>query len=75
MTKYKNLGGKSEVTHYKIDKDAVTVDFTSCGRYIYSNQSAGSANVKQMKELAVAGKGLGTFIEKAVKHLYARKIR
>lgn len=75
MTKYKNLGGKSEVTNYKIDKDAVTVRFASCGEYIYSNQSAGSENVKQMKTLALAGKGLCTFIDKTVKQLYARKVR
>jgi hypothetical protein len=43
--------------------------------YRYSNQSAGSANVREMKTLAIAGKGLGTFIDTKVKDLFARKVR
>ena len=73
--KYLNLGGKSAVATYKIEKDAVTIGFTSQRKYIYSNQSAGMANVRQMKTLALAGKGLGTFIETKLKEGFARKIR
>lgn len=75
MTKYKNLGGKSTVAMYDIAKDAVTVRFTTHAVYLYSNQSAGPENVSKMKALAVAGKGLGTFIDSAVKDKFARKIR
>ena len=73
--KYQNLSGKSTVVSYKILKDSVTVVFTSHRKYIYSNQSAGRLNVKQMKDLAIAGKGLGTFIDTNLKEGYARKIR
>ncbi len=73
--KYQNLSGNSTVASYKIVKDSVTIDFTSHEKYIYSNQSAGRLNVKQMKDLAIAGKGLGTFIDKNLKEGYARKIR
>ena len=75
MKKYKNLGGKSAVASYKVAKDSVTVGFTTNAVYIYSNQSAGSSNVSRMKALALAGKGLGTFIDANVKERFARKIR
>ncbi len=75
MKRYKNTGGKSTVATYEIVKDAVTVRFTSQAVYIYTNQSAGRLNVSQMKSLALAGKGLGTFIEANVKERFARKIR
>ncbi len=75
MTKYKNLSGKSTVATYDLAKDSVTVGFATRAVYLYSNQSAGSGNVRQMKTLAEAGKGLGTFIEANVKAKFARKIR
>ena len=75
MTKYKNLSGKSTVAMYNIAKDAVTIRFATHSVYIYSNQSAGPENVSKMKTLAVAGKGLGTFIDTAVKEKFARKVR
>ena len=75
MKRYKNLGGKSAVASYEIAKDAVTVKFAVNSVYIYTNQSAGMANVSQMKTLALAGKGLGTFIDAHVKERFARKIR
>ncbi|MBI4350394.1 MAG: hypothetical protein HY550_03045 [Elusimicrobia bacterium] len=73
--KYQNLGGKSKVAYYKIVKDSVTVRFADHSVYIYSNQSAGRLNVNQMKALAIAGKGLGTFIDANLKEGFARKIR
>ena len=75
MTKYKNLSGKSTVAMYDIAKDGVTIRFTTHSVYIYSAQSAGSANVRQMKILALAGKGLGTFIVANLKDKFARKVR
>ena len=73
--KYQNLGGKSLVATYKILKDSITIGFVSHAKYIYSNQSAGMENVSKMKVLALAGKGLGTFIENNVKEKFARKVR
>lgn len=75
MTKYKNLGGKSTVAAYELAKDYITVGFVTSAVFRYSNQSAGSGNVRQMKSLAIAGKGLGTFITAKVEKLFARKIR
>lgn len=75
MKIYKNVSGKSTVARYELAKDFVTVRFTNQSVYRYSNQSAGSGNVSQMKVLAEAGKGLGTFIEANVKEKFARKVR
>ncbi|OIO01609.1 MAG: hypothetical protein COX65_04955 [Elusimicrobia bacterium CG_4_10_14_0_2_um_filter_56_8] len=73
--KYQNLSGNSVVLQYKIVHDSVTVTYTDHSVYIYTNQSAGRLNVKKMKDLALAGKGLGTFIEANVKENFSRKIR
>lgn len=75
MKKYKNLSGNSAVATYAVAKDSVTIGFKTCAVYIYTNQSAGSKNVSQMKSLALSGKGLSTFIDKNVKELFSRKIR
>ena len=75
MKKYKNISGNSTVATYEIAKDAVTVGFTTRLVYIYSNQSAGSGNIAQMKSLAIAGKGLGTFITANLAKKFARKTR
>jgi hypothetical protein len=75
MKPYKNLSGKSTVAMYELAQDFITVRFGNQSVYRYSNQSAGSANVREMKTLAIAGKGLGTFIDTKVKALFARKVR
>jgi hypothetical protein len=75
MHLYKNKGGKSKVFRYNIEKDAVTIRFTDASVYRYTNQSATPGNIAKMKELALAGKGLGTFIETTVKDNYCRKVR
>ena len=73
--RYKNVGGKSTVLKYELEKDAVNIKFADRSQYRYTNQSAGPENIKKMKELALAGKGLGTFVEKNLKDRFERKIR
>ena len=73
--RYKNLSGNSTVAKYEIKKDAMTIRFTNHTVYRYTNQSADPANISKMKTLALAGKGLGTFIEANVKNRFLRKIR
>ncbi|MDD2804021.1 MAG: hypothetical protein PHV33_00570 [Elusimicrobiales bacterium] len=75
MKTYKNLSGKSTVASFELAKDSVKVRFNDQSVYLYSNQASGSANVRQMKTLAEAGKGLGTFIDANVKTKFARKVR
>ncbi len=75
MKRYANLGGKSAVAFYNIEKDAVTIRFANHSVFEYNNQSAAPANISKMKTLAIAGKGLGTFIETNLKDRFSRKIR
>jgi hypothetical protein len=73
--RYKNLSGSSKVARYVIAKDSMTIRFTDDTVYRYTNQSADPANISKMKTLAIAGKGLGTFIDANVKDRFLRKIR
>ena len=73
--RYKNLSKDSKVLRYDIEKDGMTVIFSDHSTYRYTNQSADPANISKMKTLALAGKGLGTFIEKTVKDRFLRKVR
>lgn len=73
--RYKNLGGKSTVARYELAKDSITIIFADRSVYRYSNQSADPDNISKMKSLAVAGKGLGTFISANVKDRFSRKIK
>lgn len=73
MTKYKNLSGNSGVYSYEYGNDYIRVEFTSGGRYLYTDSVTGSENVSCMKELADAGEGLATFISRNVRKKYAKK--
>jgi hypothetical protein len=73
--RYLNLGKASKVAAYELKKDGITIRFTDHTVYRYTNQSADPKNIKQMKTLAIAGKGLGTFIDANVKDRYLRKVR
>ena len=73
--RYKNLSGASKVARYEFAKDGVTIRFTDDTVYRYTNQSADPANIGKMKVLALAGKGLGTFIEAHLKDRFLRKVR
>jgi hypothetical protein len=73
--RYKNLSGQSKVVSYEIRKDGLTIRFSDCTAYRYTNQSADPANISKMKALAIAGKGLGTFIDANVKDRFLRKVR
>lgn len=74
MEIYKNLNGNSGVAAYTITSDSITVFFTSGGRYLYDDNAPGQADVESMKALAIAGRGLGAFINQHVKKRYAAKL-
>ncbi len=73
MTTYKNLGGDSGIDSYEIGADSITVRFKDGSFYLYTAQSAGAANIEEMKALAEAGRGLNGFIKRRVNKLFARK--
>jgi hypothetical protein len=73
MKRYKNLAGDSGVTAYEIGSDSIDVQFGDEWVYTYTYESAEQSNLEHMKDLAVAGRGLSTFISTVVKDRYARK--
>lgn len=73
--RYKNVGGSSDVLRYELEKDAVNLVFKNGSAYRYTNQSCSPENIAKMKTLALAGKGLGTFVKNTVKDQYCRKVR
>jgi hypothetical protein len=75
MNHYQNLGGNSGVSAYEIGEDSITVQFKEGAfkNYKYTNASAGSQAVEKMKQLAVAGVGLNSYISTTVKKAYASK--
>lgn len=75
MEHYKNLGGNSGVTAYEIGEDSIKVQFRDGALYLYDYQSAGRSNIEHMKELAMAGRGLNSFISRVVRKGYASKLR
>lgn len=63
MVSYKSTSGKqSGVIGYEIGDTYITVMFRQGAKYRYSYRSAGSGNVETMKRLALASRGLSTFI-------------
>ncbi len=76
MKKYaKSSVSPSTVDSYEIGSDRITVQFEDGHAYLYTYASAGRENVEQMKVLAMAGHGLGTFINANVRKRYETKIR
>lgn len=75
MPQYRNLGGDSGISSYKIGVDRIIVTFTSGAVYEYTNSSAGSNQIEIMKSLAINGQGLNGYINSNVKYNYSRKIR
>jgi hypothetical protein len=65
MTPYKSKSGKySGVTAYQIGRDYIAVQFNHSEVYKYTYSSAGKAVIEKMKSLALANKGLSTYISR-----------
>jgi hypothetical protein len=73
MQRYKNLSGDSAIVAYDNDAGQISVEFRDGWRYLYTEDSAGAANVAKMQALAEAGHGLSGFISQHVRDRYARK--
>lgn len=73
MEHYKNLSGDSGVIAYEIVNDGIEVQFRDGTAYLYTIESAGRQNIETMKRLALAGRGLSTFISTTVRDRYAAK--
>ena len=73
MRPYKNLSGDSGVIAYEWLDDGIKVQFQDGTIYLYTDASAGSENIEKMKQLALGGRGLSTFISTTVRHRYLKK--
>jgi hypothetical protein len=74
MKRYRNTSGNSGVVAYRIMDDAIAIRFQDGGTYIYDYRSPGRVHVEAMKELALRGEGLATYINVHVREAYAKKI-
>jgi hypothetical protein len=74
MQAYRNLAGNSGVRAYQISRDGIRVRFANGATYLYDHRVPGKEHVEEMKRLAVAGRGLSTYIARFGGD-YARKIK
>ena len=74
MQRYGNQSRESGVVAYDIDAGQIIVQFRNGERYLYTEDSAGAANIAKMQALARAGRGLSSFISQHVHNRFARKI-
>lgn len=75
MQRYMNLGGGSGIVAFEIAPGQITVQFHDGSQYLYTNASAGAANIMEMQALATAGSGLNSFIDRNVRKGYAKRWR
>lgn len=69
MTPYAN-SKDSGIRSYEIGSDHITIKFNDGGIYLYNNIKPGSSHVAQMKQLAVSGHGLNTYINQHIRDNY-----
>lgn len=71
---YKNLSGRSGVYSYQYGEHSIFVRFSNNHQqtYVYTDEKPGLSIIQQMQTLAVAGRGLNTYINKYVKKNYYR---
>ena len=72
MQTYKNLGGNTNIACFSIGEDYIDVQFQDGSVYRYSYQSAGSYKIEKMKELAMRGYGLNSYIMRQVRYNYEK---
>jgi hypothetical protein len=76
MEQYKkNNSGTSGVEFYEIENKDIIVQFIDGSIYKYTYNSAGVEAVETMKELALEGRGLTTYINQFVKDKYEAKLK
>jgi hypothetical protein len=74
MIRYSNLSGDSGVFAFEISASAIIVEFMDHSQYLYNYATTGSTNVERMKQLAIDGSGLNSFINRTVRRDYAAKL-
>lgn len=75
MERYKNLSGQSNVVAYELAHGSISVEFASgtYRTYVYDSIRPGPVIVAELQRLAVAGRGINSYISSVVKSNFARK--
>ena len=73
MQRYTGHTRRGGVVGYDIGPDSIDIEFTSGWIYRFSYQKPGATRVERLKELAQAGRGLSTFINKHVKNRFEKR--
>jgi hypothetical protein len=74
LTPYRNRDGNSGVGAYQLLDDGIIVRFVEDGTYRYGPERPGRYHVGQMKSLAMAGRGLATYINRYVRDKYEERL-
>jgi len=64
MQKYNDIDKDSNVDEFEIGEDYIAVKFFDGSSYTYTDASAGSQHIEEMKKLANANDGLNAYINK-----------
>ena len=75
MKKYLNKGGRSGVTGYDVAPESISVEFNHNATYLYTTKTAGKKVIEKMKQLALTGRGLSTYISQSVRDRFEKKLR
>jgi nucleotidyltransferase-like protein len=73
MERYQNHSGDSGIVAYQLGATSIAVKFADGDLYLYTYESAGAQNVERMKQLAVSGQGLSSFISAKARDKYEHK--
>ncbi|MBD8204660.1 hypothetical protein [Pseudomonas viridiflava] len=75
MDRYKNLSGQSNVVAYELAQGSISVEFASgtYRTYVYDSNRPGPVMVAELQRLAVAGRGLNSYISSVVKSNFSHK--
>lgn len=74
MQPYANKSGISGIKAFELDDDAIVVWFASGEGYRYAAERPGKAHVEAMRQHAMEGVGLATYINRYVRDEYAEKL-
>jgi hypothetical protein len=74
MKRYVHREGESGVAAYDTGPRSITIQFTDGKIYRYTYAKPGAHHVEAMKELAVEGKGLATYINQHIRGDYAARL-
>lgn len=70
---YADTDGDSDVAAYRQGPGFTEVRFDDGSAYLYTDASAGAADIVRMQQLTADGDGLGSFIQTSVYDAYASK--